>query len=407
MKLFKKNALINAAFMLTLLTAAAVITLEITIQKVNAQETNPKEYHIAQDGTGDFDTIQAGVDYAESGDTLWIHPGTYNEHVSIIDKELYLVGMDKETCIVQCDTADYRNAVLAIAAGGVSNLTIIGIDTGIVQEAPSQEELAQIGPDLWEILQNYAGYAIHIEQDFLFQRNITISDCNIISQHNYCVGIGSRGGCRIIFENCSLAAMGTGGCVLLHDSVIAQFAGESDFIMRNCSMKSYLSPYIMAFRSLTPGSRLNLTFQNVKSSAMAYANDAIYQGSNVNTSCTVEETARFEKSGILKEKGLTTSAERLVHVLDSQASVQYMTGLLSMYAAKDYGNIMAINLPEGIIYIDEKADTLSQLKHQVISIENASGQAENGWCGLYNARLTPDSFGNTLTEMNAVLAAFE
>ena len=36
----------------------------------------------------------------------------------------------------------------------------------------------------------------------------------------------------------------------------------------------------------------------------------------------------------------------------------------------------------------------------VINIWNVGGEASYGWCGLNNATLTSDSFGNTLVEMN-------
>lgn len=73
--------------------------------------------------------------------------------------------------------------------------------------------------------------------------------------------------------------------------------------------------------------------------------------------------------------------------------------------AQDSGNVsrlMEIKLPEGITYLGEMdKDAAGSLKHQVIAIYNRSNQAGFGWCGLDNAYLTPDSFGNTLPEMNA------
>ena len=38
-----------------------------------------RQYKIAQDGTGDFRTIQEGVDNASDGDTLVVYPGIYTE----------------------------------------------------------------------------------------------------------------------------------------------------------------------------------------------------------------------------------------------------------------------------------------------------------------------------------------
>ena len=79
--------------------------------------------------------------------------------------------------------------------------------------------------------------------------------------------------------------------------------------------------------------------------------------------------------------------------------------------------VMATKLPEGITYLGKPTSDKqssgkkspntavlpqSAAKHQVIAIYNMDNQAGNGWCGLNNAYLTADSFGNTLVEMNTV-----
>lgn len=80
-----------------------------------------------------------------------------------------------------------------------------------------------------------------------------------------------------------------------------------------------------------------------------------------------------------------------------------MSGLLTMYAAKVYADIMAARLPEGIVYVDEGTGAVLRLRHQVIDIENDGGQPGNGRCGLHNAYLTPNSYGNTLPKINAFI----
>ena len=119
--------------------AFAIISASIIASNVNifsasvtsyAHEIKKKaasEYIISQDGSVDFCTIQEGVNNAKNGDTLIIYPGTYNENVEVMGKSINIKGIDKDTCIIQCDTASYRKSPLTIAAGKVSNLTIYGM----------------------------------------------------------------------------------------------------------------------------------------------------------------------------------------------------------------------------------------------------------------------------------------
>ena len=59
----------------------------------------PRQYIISQDGSGDFLTIQEGVNAAVDGDILIIYPGIYNENVEIRNKELTVMGRSREVWI--------------------------------------------------------------------------------------------------------------------------------------------------------------------------------------------------------------------------------------------------------------------------------------------------------------------
>jgi hypothetical protein len=52
---------------------------------------------IKQDGTGDFTTIQAGIDASVDGDTVLVHPGIYYENLSIIEKNITLASLEFTT----------------------------------------------------------------------------------------------------------------------------------------------------------------------------------------------------------------------------------------------------------------------------------------------------------------------
>jgi hypothetical protein len=73
----------------------------------------------------------------------------------------------------------------------------------------------------------------------------------------------------------------------------------------------------------------------------------------------------------------------------------------------DSAELMNIKLYEGINYITSLNSTASNnnydvaIKHQVIRINNSTNLPGDGWIGLDSTYLTPESYGNTLIEMNA------
>ncbi len=49
-------------------------------------------FEIFEDGTGDYSTIQSAIDVSVDYDVILVHPGTYYENLSIVDKELTLMS---------------------------------------------------------------------------------------------------------------------------------------------------------------------------------------------------------------------------------------------------------------------------------------------------------------------------
>lgn len=82
----KKGVLLSAALMVVMTTTAAIA----------AKEKGGQVFHavVAQDGTGDYQTIQQAIDAAPEGRTepwrIYIKQGLYNEHVDIPAKKPYL-----------------------------------------------------------------------------------------------------------------------------------------------------------------------------------------------------------------------------------------------------------------------------------------------------------------------------
>lgn len=402
--------------------AAAAGGMKAAPAQTQKPDKKARQYVIAQDGTGDFMTIQEAVEQASDGDTLLVYPGTYTENVQVMNKEINITGVSKDLCILQYDTAFYRKVPLTMAAGSVSNLTIYGMNSGTPQAGPTQEEIDQINEELvgdsWDRQKNYKGYAVHVDQNCLYGKRMSFVDCRIVSENNHCVGIGTRGKSTISFERCELVSLGGGSCIYMHDPTSADVSGDASLVMRSCDMTSYLSPYVMTFQSLLPEyNTMYLTFQDVHVRAVAYAESDGYVPINVNTGFDVETLSMLEQAGALYQTGLSSTAVPLVHELAPLESKEYMEFLEKASQTADFSEIMATKLPEGITYLGKHASDKqssgkkssntavlpqSVAKHQVIAIYNRNNQAGNGWCGLDNAYLTADSFGNTLVEMNTV-----
>ncbi|MCI8966752.1 MAG: hypothetical protein HFH75_04065 [Lachnospiraceae bacterium] len=402
--------------------AAGVKAEAAPASEPSAAQERPKEevqtanqYIIAQDGTGDFTTIQEGVDNASNGDTLIVYPGIYNEAVQVIGKEVNITGIDRDRCILQYDTISYRTAPLTVAAGRISNLTLHGRSSGTGQVVLTEEEIAKINSELigdsWDRQKNYRGYAVHVDSNFLYGRTVSFENCRIISENNHAAGIGTRGNSVIRFENCELISMGGGSSIYMHDPITTEMSGKASLVVKDCYLASYMCPYVMTFQSYLPeNNSFDLTFQNTRVSAVEYAYDGSYTALNVNTSFDVETLETLEKAGGLYVTGLSSSAEELVHKMTLNDMMQYVEELEKALETGDAASVVTISLPEGITrigYIEDEniADLIvpsGLVKHQVIAIYNRSNQPGNGWCGLDNAYLTADSYGNTLVEMNAV-----
>lgn len=425
MKNQSKNKWIPLALALVILAAAQPqmtaqaeqpVPEGMTVQNNTLEK---RQYKIAQDGTGDFRTIQEGVDNASDGDTLVVYPGIYTEAVQVMGKEVHIIGLSKDLCIIQYDAASYRKSPLTVGAGRIANLTIYGMDSGVGQPVLTQEEIAAINAEIvgdsWERQKNYKGYAVHVDQNFLYGRRVTFENCRVISENNHCAGIGTRGDSTVSFENCEFISLGGGSCIFLHDPTSVDVSGKAALVMKGCQMTSYLCPYVMTFQSLLPEyNQLELTFQNTRVSAVEFADDGSYVAMDVNTSFDVETLSMLEETGALYAAGLSSSAPKLVHKMTNEEISIYMEAMEKTVEAGSVPQALMPQLAEGITRIgyhetEETKETKEQerlapslLKHHVIAIYNRSNLAGNGWCGLDNAVLTADSYGNTLVEMNTV-----
>ena len=90
------------------------------VQKQQIQYTLNTILYVGGDGPNNYTTIQAAVDNATNGDTIFIYNGTYYEQI-IIDKELTIIGEDKNTTCV--DGTGYQDIFFIMS----NNVTVKNI----------------------------------------------------------------------------------------------------------------------------------------------------------------------------------------------------------------------------------------------------------------------------------------
>ena len=81
-------------------------------------------------GGADFLTIQAAVDFAQTGDTVFIFTGTYPENV-VVRKELEIVGESRTGVLI--DGGGLDGVTIASDRVVLHNLTILNAHTGVLQ----------------------------------------------------------------------------------------------------------------------------------------------------------------------------------------------------------------------------------------------------------------------------------
>lgn len=362
-------------------------------------------YEVNPDGTGDFVSIQEGVDSVKSGDTLLIYPGIYEENVIVENKTVNLIGVSPECCFLMANSDNYHHIPLTIAAGRVYGLTVCGTTTKESVQKPSR-----VKPDydiadpvsvyLWQ--DQYPGYAIHIDQSYSAGKTLSIENCRIISENNYCIGIGCWESTEITIADCELiSGEGRSGCIFVHNISYPVEVQAAHVTIKNSALKNYAGPYVMAVHSEGDLSPIALTFQNVKVSMVAYENNDYYSRDNINTWIRIDQLANSKVQDWLREIGYNILPEgsQLVHQCTVEQYRKFnrelheRTSLLKGWP----------QLAEGITYwgSDEEAPVVPGKIRHSIDIQNADKEiVGDGWCGLSGIYLTEDSYGNTLPEMN-------
>ena len=193
-------------------------------------ECNKKSYiYVDKSGNGDYTTITEAVTNveanAEGGTTIVVAPGIYDdEKIEAWGKEVHIVGVSREACIITNSTADYSTPPVEIGKGSLENLTII----------------AAYGTGVSTHEKGWFPYAVHTEDNNLSDGELTVTNCTFISELNAAFGLGMRGGCTVTIRNSQL--IGRKGennkALYFHDADSVAYAGVQNINIVNSLLES-------------------------------------------------------------------------------------------------------------------------------------------------------------------------
>jgi parallel beta-helix repeat protein len=108
---------ISILFLIACLLTVLLLINHGTLVKASPAHT----WTVDDNGPADFDNIQEAINYANSSDTIFVHIGTYYEHV-VINKTITLIGEDTNSTII--DGSETGNVVHITK--DASNVTVEG-----------------------------------------------------------------------------------------------------------------------------------------------------------------------------------------------------------------------------------------------------------------------------------------
>ena len=153
---------------------------------------------VSASGNGDYTTLTEATDNAPNGATIYVMPGIYDNECVVAGKTktLYIIGIDRDKCVIKNSYGDYSKAPIHIASGCLKNLTIIS-------ESTKGNE-----------------YAVHADFDTMIGSTLNIENCTMQSNSANAggLGIGLRGGGHLTIKSCRLISSQKGRALYLHDN---------------------------------------------------------------------------------------------------------------------------------------------------------------------------------------------
>jgi len=213
-----------------LLTSFLLTVVFVAAQTTPAPVVYPRSFKVAQDGSGDFKTIQQAVnavrDLSQQQVTIYIKNGVYKEKVVVPSwkTNISLVGESKDSTIITWNDYSGKPNPGNIDAFGRDIFTTYTTYTLLVQGNDFSAENLTI--------QNSAGrvgqaVALHTEGD-----RITIKNCRLLGNQDTLYAATENS--RQYFEDCFIE--GTTDFIF----------GEAIAVFQRCTIKSLTNSYITA-----------------------------------------------------------------------------------------------------------------------------------------------------------------
>lgn len=213
------------------------------------------EIHVKKDGSGDYTTVSAAVAAAQGGDVIIVHPGVYVEDIHVLEKSIYVKGVDRDACIITNSTGLRATPPIECKSGTWENLTIYA-DSDTVTE---DDEVAK-------------AYGVHVDESTgATYRKIIFRNCKIGSKLAPAIGIGVRYNQCVILENCELFSKASKvwtlagvftdlGALYFHNDNEESNKSGAQIFVKDCLISSINN--VMAMSSTARNNHLDATFLN-------------------------------------------------------------------------------------------------------------------------------------------------
>lgn len=231
-------------------------------RKIN--DLSAKTHHILHVGKDEeYKTISSACSDAINGDVIIVHEGTYNESVNISAcdttenhhtvqnlshfRDIAIIGVDKEKCILQNDLGLYANPPLWMTNGLLKNMTIKSLHTNNSK--------------------NNISYAIHIDGAIYSngcKTPLTIDNCIVYSENNNTLGCGIDD-VDIIVTNSEIQSTALGVYPMaVHNSAHCRANGSKVKLKNNI--------FIGSFRTCLWFNKVSITTEEDKFEVLAIGN---------------------------------------------------------------------------------------------------------------------------------------
>ena len=199
---------------------------------------------VDKNGNGNYTSVVKAVEGVAENIPIFIKPGDYYGTIEAFQKEIILIGTDRNKCRLISTNGLYAHPPMNGSCGYFENLTFYH------QKTDNSADTSSVA----------GGYAVHVESDYSANKKMTFVNCEFISDFYPAFGSGLRPNFTLEFINCkfhttaetmysSLGSDGYLGAVYFHDSNTSYRGANQNIIFRNCEIiakgKYALVPYSM------------------------------------------------------------------------------------------------------------------------------------------------------------------